>query len=75
MTTIIRTRAAFLLLLAALGGCSTVQPVASTLVSATGRIAAAILPTPRTAAPVAPASTALDAYKAEVAQHIMRRNS
>jgi protein TonB len=75
MTTIIRTRAAFLLLLAALGGCSTVQPVASTLVSVTGRIAAAILPTPGTAAPVAPASTALDAYKAEVAQHIMRRNS
>jgi protein TonB len=70
MISTIRTRAALLLLLAALGGCSTVQPVASTA----RRIAAAILPTPRTEAPVPPASPTLDAYKAEVAQHVMRAN-
>ena len=71
MSTSIRTRAALLLLIAALGGCSTVQPVASTV----GRIAAALIPLPRTAAPVASPSRTLDAYKAEVAQHIMRHNS
>jgi len=71
MGTIIRTRAALLLLLAALGGCSTVQPVASTA----KRIVAAILPTPKTEAPVSPPSPTLDAYKAEVAQHVMRANS
>jgi len=71
----IRTRATFLLLLAALGGCSTVQPVTSTAASTAKRIVSAILPAPRTAAPVAPPSRTLDAYKAEVAQHVMRRNS
>ena len=71
MFTNIRTRAALLLLLAALGGCSTVQPVASTA----KRIVAAILPTPRTEAPVPPPPPSLDAYKAEVAQHVMRANS
>ncbi|MFC5459759.1 TonB C-terminal domain-containing protein [Massilia niabensis] len=71
MTTIIRTRAAFLLLLAALGGCSTVQPVASTAKS----FVTAIVSGGRTAAPVAPPSITLDAYKTEVAQHVMRHNS
>jgi protein TonB len=71
MTTSIRIRAALLFLLAALGGCSTVQPVASTA----RRIVAAILPTPKTEAPVAPPSRTLDAYKAEVAQQVMRANS
>jgi protein TonB len=71
MFTSIRTRAALLLLLAALGGCSTVQPVASTA----KRIIAAILPSPRTEAPVAPPSRSLDAYKTEVAQQVMRANS
>lgn len=70
MFTSIRT-GAVLLLLAALGGCSTVQPVASTA----KRIVAAILPTPKTEAPVPPPSPTLDAYKAEVAQHVMRANS
>ncbi len=86
MTTIIRIRAALLLLLlAALGGCSTVQPVASTA----KRIVSAIIPgssssaesssisstISRTDAPVAPPSPTLDAYKAEVAQHVMRQNA
>jgi protein TonB len=71
MITSIRTSATFLLLLAALGGCSAVQPVASTA----RRLVAAILPTPHTEAPVARPSPSLDAYKAEVAQHIMRANS
>jgi protein TonB len=71
MKTTIRTRATFLLLLAALGGCSAVQPVASTA----KRLVAAILPAPTTQAPVAPPSRTLDAYKAEVAQHVMRHNS
>jgi len=75
MTTIIRTSATFLLLLAALGGCSAVQPVASTA----RRFVAALLPSPTTTsttkAPVAPPSRTLDAYKTEVAQHVMRHNS
>ncbi|MEW6024622.1 MAG: hypothetical protein AB1807_21065 [Pseudomonadota bacterium] len=79
MNTSIRIRAALLLLLAALGGCSTVQPVASTA----KRLVEAILPgspsTPSPAgpldAPVPPPSRTLDAYKAEVAQHVMRHNS
>ena len=83
MNTSIRIRAALLLLLAALGGCSTVQPVASTA----KRIVAAIIPgsgsgsgsvsstVSRTDAPVAPPSRTLDAYKAEVAQHVMRQNA
>jgi protein TonB len=69
MISTIRTRATLLLLLAALGGCSTVQPVASTA----RRIVAVILPAP-SEAPVPPASPTLDAYKAEVAQHVMRAN-
>ena len=75
MKTFIRTRAALLLLLAALGGCSTVQPVASTVASAAKSFVTAILPGGKTLAPVAPPSSTLDAYKAEVAQHIMRHNS
>lgn len=79
MNTTIRTRAALLLLLAALGGCSTVQPVASTA----KRIVQAIIPgsgsvsstVSKTDAPVAPPSRTLDAYKAEVAQHVMRQNA
>ena len=71
MITFIRTRATFLLLLAALGGCSVIQPVASSA----GRLVAAILPTPKTVAPVAPPSPSLDAYKNQVAQHVMRHNS
>jgi len=81
MNTSIRIRAALLLLLAALGGCSTVQPVASTA----KRIVQAIIPgsssgsvsssISRTDAPVAPPSPTLDAYKAEVAQHVMRQNA
>ena len=73
MKTHIRTGATFLLLLAALGGCSAVQPVASTAI----RLVTAILPTPtpRTEATVAPPSRSLDAYKAEVAQQVMRANS
>lgn len=93
MNTSIRIRAALLLLLAALGGCSTVQPVASTA----RRIVEAILPgsspdpasdaasssvsssvsssIARTDAPLAPPSPTLDAYKAEVAHHVMRQNA
>ena len=71
MITFIRTRATFLLLLAALGGCSVIRPVASTA----KRLVTAILPTPNTEAPVAPPSASLDAYKAEVAQQVMRANS
>lgn len=85
MNTSIRIRAALLLSLAALGGCSTVQPVASTA----RRIVEAILPgsspdpasgavsssISRTDAPVAPPSRTLDAYKAEVAHHVMRQNA
>ncbi|MFC5513281.1 hypothetical protein ACFPOU_19470 [Massilia jejuensis] len=71
MNTTIRTRAALLFSLAVLGGCSAVQPVASTA----KRLVTAILPTPATEAPVAPPSRTLDAYKTEVAQHIMRHNS
>lgn len=67
----IRTRAAPLLLLAALGGCSTAPRDAITGKSFVTPIVSA----GRTLAPVAPPSHTLDAYKAEVAQHVMRHNS
>ena len=72
MNTTIRTKASFLLILAALCGCSAVRPVTSTI----ERVAARIFEPSRstTAAPVAPPSRTLDAYKAEVAQHVMRHN-
>jgi len=61
----IRTQAASLILLAALCGCGTVRPVTDAI----GRI---ISPTQ---APAAPASPSLDAYKTEVALHVMRQNA
>ena len=71
MNTTIRTRASFLLLLAALGGCSSIQPDADI----GPRVASPIVSAGRTLAPVAPPSLTLDAYKAAVAHHVMRRNS
>lgn len=65
MNTSIRTQAASLVILAALCGCGTVQPV-------TGAIGRIILPSQP---PAAPASPSLDAYKTEVALHVMRQNA
>ncbi len=69
----IRIRAALLLLLlAALGGCGTAPPDASTDERIVPIISAS--PPAPTEAPVPPPSRTLDAYKVEVAQHVMRQN-
>jgi periplasmic protein TonB len=70
MNTTIRTRAASLLILASLCGCSVVGPVTSSVASATSRI----FHPNATRSPVAPPSPGLDAYKTQVAYHVMRHN-
>jgi protein TonB len=71
MDTTIRTRAACVIVLATLCGCGTVQSVTSSAQRITARILHPFTPAPT----AAPASPALDAYKAEVAQHVVRRNA
>jgi protein TonB len=73
MNTTIRTRAACVIALATLCGCGTIQSVTSSAQRVTARILNPFKPAP-TAAPI-PASPTLDAYKAEVAQHVVRRNA
>lgn len=70
MKTNIRTRAAYFLILAGLCGCSVVQPVTSSVASLTSRL----FHRNATSGPVAPPSPNLDAYKTQVAYHIMRHN-
>jgi protein TonB len=70
MTTIIRTSSISLLVLASLYGCSAVQPVASSVASITSRI----FHPNATAAYVPQPSPSLDAYKTQVAYHVMRHN-
>lgn len=66
----IRTSAASILVLAGLCGCGTVQPVTSSI----ERAAARIIHPSRTPAPAAEPSPSLDAYKTQVAYHVMRHN-
>jgi protein TonB len=70
MSTFIRPGVSLLLLLTCLGGCS----AAGQFATSAQQIIAAIVPPPRPAAPVLPPSPTLDAYKTEVAQHVMRHN-
>jgi protein TonB len=72
MDTTIRTRAACVIVLATLCGCGTIQSVTSSAQRITTRILQPFTPAPT--AP-APASPALDAYKTEVAQQVVRRNA
>jgi protein TonB len=62
-----------MILLATLCGCGTIQSVASTAQRVTARILHPFTPAPSTVP--APASPTLDAYKTEVAQHVVRRNA
>lgn len=62
----IRTNAVSIIVLASLCGCGAVQPLTSSIKS--------IVHPGRTSAPVAPPSPSLDAYKTQVAYHVMRHN-
>jgi protein TonB len=73
MDTTIRTRAVCVIVLASLCGCGTIQSVTSSAQRITARVLHPFRPAP-TGQP-APASPALDAYKTEVAQHVVRRNA
>jgi protein TonB len=73
MDTTIRTRAACVIVLATLCGCGTIQSVTSSASRITARILNPFTPAP--SAQPAPASPTLDAYKTEVAQHVLRRNA
>jgi protein TonB len=70
MKTTIRTRAISFLVLASLCGCSAVEPVTSSVASLTSRI----FHPNATQAAVPPPSPSLDAYKTQVAYHVMRQN-
>lgn len=70
MNTTIRTSAVSLIILTGLCGCSSVQSVSSS----TARLASRIFHPNVTQAPVAPPSPSLDAYKTQVAYHVMQRN-
>jgi periplasmic protein TonB len=70
MNTIIRTRALPIFVLVSLCGCSSVQPVASSVENFASRI----FRSNPTRAPVSPPSPSLDAYKTQVAYHVMHHN-
>ena len=65
----LRSKALFTVLLAVLGGCASPPPVP---VEERSTVAVALEPTP---APSPPPSLTLDAYKANVARHILERNA
>ncbi|MFL6673805.1 MAG: hypothetical protein ACJ8LG_11005 [Massilia sp.] len=73
MNTTIRTTALSILVLASLCGCGAVVTVASTATSAVGGLASRIVH-PRSSSQPAPPSPTLDAYKTQVAQHVVRHN-
>lgn len=72
MKTTIRTSAASFLILVSLCGCSVVGPVGSGVASITSSITSRIFHS--NTAPVAPPSPNLDAYKTQVAYHVMQHN-
>lgn len=74
MKTTIRTSAASFLILVSLCGCSVVGTVGSGLASVTSSITSSIFHRNTTQAPVAPPSPDLDAYKTQVAYHVMQHN-
>jgi protein TonB len=75
MKTATRTKAASILVLASLCGCGTVVSVATTASSSVANLASHIFRPNSTDAPVAPPSPSLDAYKTQVAQHVVRHNA
>jgi len=70
MKSIIRTSLVFILMLAGLGGCSSVQTVAGSVTGAFERITHPFTP----ASPTRPAPAGLDDYKTQVAQHVVQHN-
>jgi periplasmic protein TonB len=69
MDTSLRTNALSILVLASLCGCGAVQPVASSV----ERVASRIFH-PNALPQAAPPSPSLDAYKTQVAQHVVQQN-
>jgi protein TonB len=70
MSTTTRTKALSMIVLASMCGCSAVQPVTSSI----DRLASRILHPQATPAPAPPPSPSLDAYKTQVARHVVRQN-
>jgi protein TonB len=74
MNTTVRSGLASIAVLASLGGCSTVGTVASTVTGAVENVAS-LVARPFTSKPAsAPAPAGLDAYKTQVAQHVISHN-
>jgi protein TonB len=79
MKTSARTTALSLIVLASLCGCGTIVSVATTAATTTYDVASSLLHSafksePKTQATAAAPSPGLDAYKAEVAQHVIKHN-
>jgi len=76
MNTTVRTGLVSIAVLASLGGCSTVGTVASTVTGAVENVASLVARpfTSKPATPSAPAPAGLDAYKTQVAQHVVSHN-
>jgi protein TonB len=78
MTTIVRAGPAclpgMLFLAASLGGCSTVQTVASSVTSSIGSVVERIAHPAAPATPSLPVPAGLDSYKTQVAQHVVQHN-
>jgi protein TonB len=78
MTTIVRAAPAcllgWLLLSASLGGCSTVQTVASSVTTSIGKAVERMAHPAPLPAPSQPVPAGLDSYKTQVAQHVVQHN-
>jgi protein TonB len=74
MKTTARTAALSIIVLASLCGCGTIVSVATTAASTTYDLASSLFRSKPKAAETAQPSPSLDAYKAEVAQHVIKHN-
>lgn len=73
MKTIIRSGLVLVLTLAGLSGCSSVITATTAVASTVGHVASAVV-RPFTSSPTAKPPAGLDAYKTQVAQHVLQHN-
>lgn len=74
MNTFVRAGLLVAACLLGLGGCSSVQTVASSVTSAIGNVAERVTHPFTPASPSQPAPPGLDSYKTQVAQHVVQHN-